>query len=466
MKIPAAPTAGQTPKSANSQLSSSPTSPSSPVPHHNRLAGIDGLRAVAALWVVFFHINAFSHASFPRVPLLEFILRSGSTGVSLFLVLSGFCLYVPFAGGRAGRFKAREFLLRRCHRLMPAYYASLPYAIMLIAGLGTWIGLTTNTSWPNLTWQVLTHITLTHTLFPTTFYALNGAYWSLGLEWQLYLALPLLVWGVRRFGLAKTVAAAALCNVIYRVALAVFIGGGAVAPDSLLASAVLPNLLPGRWAEFVFGMVAAELYVTGRLGRYVSHAPYVSMFAIIPLGALGLLASARDWPVSHIIFGAVFFVLVSAVLAESDIITRIFSWRPLVAIGIMSYSLYLVHQPLVQVLAFLLRTRMHTSPDATFFALVLLLPFILFVARMLFVTVERRTISSTSTSVTMRWPEWLGAPAHVVRGWGELTIGWVLKTVSWQGFPVSQQRSHQNLGVSRHLEEQAEGVGIESDSVL
>src|SRR5450759_748020 len=99
-----------------------------------------------------------------------------------------------------------------------------------------------------------------HTLFPSTFYALNGAYWSLGLEWQLYLALPLLVLGARRFGLTKTLAGAALVNVVYRLALAGVIAVGILPGDSLLATTVLPNLLPGRWAEFVLGMVAAELY--------------------------------------------------------------------------------------------------------------------------------------------------------------------------------------------------------------
>src|SRR5438034_9463824 len=94
-------------------------------PGKNRLPGIDGLRAAAALWVVFFHIYAFSGANFPQIPGLDQFLRSGSTGVSLFLVLSGFCLYVPFAAGRTGRFKTGTFLRRRCGRLMPAYYASL-----------------------------------------------------------------------------------------------------------------------------------------------------------------------------------------------------------------------------------------------------------------------------------------------------------------------------------------------------
>src|SRR5207245_10442561 len=83
---------------------------------------------------------AFSGALFPQIPLLDLFLRSGSTGVSLFLVLSGFCLYVPFAGGRQHRFRTREFFGRRCRRLMPAYYASLIFATALYALAGARLG--------------------------------------------------------------------------------------------------------------------------------------------------------------------------------------------------------------------------------------------------------------------------------------------------------------------------------------
>ena len=92
---------------------------------------MDGLRAFAALWVVSFHMRAFSGGRLPRG--LDTFVRSGSTGVSLFLVLSGFCLYVPYSGGRSDRFKAKSFLKRRWWRLVPAYYASLALVVVAIA---------------------------------------------------------------------------------------------------------------------------------------------------------------------------------------------------------------------------------------------------------------------------------------------------------------------------------------------
>ncbi len=357
----------------------------------SRLAGVDGLRAAAALWVVLFHIRVFSGAHLPLAP-LDFFARSGSTGVSLFLVISGFCLYLPFAAGRQGRFRTGSFLVRRARRLVPAYYVSIGLALglNLIGGGSLGFG---PLSPGDVAWQLATHLTMTHTLFAGTFYALNGAYWSLGLEWQLYLALPLLIAGMRRFGLGPTLTAAVLVNAVYRLALAFALTHGMIG-TGLVASVVLPNLLPGRWAEFVFGMVAAELYARGSIDRL----PAAVAFAWIPMMGLSVLMDKLS--VSHLAYGAAFALLLVGVLKSGSLVNRAFSWRPLVGLGIMSYSLYLVHQPVVQALAYVLRHDAGLSSTRTFAALVVLLPVILAVAWALFVLVERRTLTSRPVEVS------------------------------------------------------------------
>jgi peptidoglycan/LPS O-acetylase OafA/YrhL len=193
---------------------------------------------------------------------------------------------------------------------------------------------------------------MTHILFPSSFYALNGAYWSLALEWQLYLALPLLILGIRRWGLARTAAVAIGVNVAYRVLLWALISAHQVPAGSIVATAVLPKQLPGRWAEFVFGMVAAELYVLGKLERW-----RLRYTAPVALALAGLSLFAVGNQLSHILFGGVFFLLLAAVLKGDNVVAAAISWRPLVALGTMSYSLYLVHQPVVQALAHLLRDK-------------------------------------------------------------------------------------------------------------
>jgi peptidoglycan/LPS O-acetylase OafA/YrhL len=359
---------------------------------NNRLAGVDGLRAIAAMWVVLFHVHAFSHVHIGFIPGLDLFLRSGSTGVSLFLVLSGFCLYQPFAAGRQGRFRTGAFFWRRCRRLLPAYYTSLAIFLPLSVVIGSWVG------YPRLeplqvTWQAITHVTLTHPLFPNTFYGVNGAYWSLGLEWELYLTLPLLIVGIRRFGVVPTVSAAIGCNLVYRLLLALAVSRGAVPAHTLLSDAVLPNLLPGRWAEFALGMVAAELYASGRISKVVTPAG----LALIPLAVLSIVA--QPLPISHLVFGVLFTCLLLMVLAQDNPIAGVLSWPPVVAVGTMSYSLYLVHQPIVGGLAYLIRVDGGASPAMTFIAVLAALPLIFGVAALLFVTVEKRTLSARTSSV-------------------------------------------------------------------
>ena len=387
-----------------------------------RLAGVDGLRAAAASWVVLFHIRAFSGAHLPFQP-LDFFARSGSTGVSLFLVISGFCLYLPFAAGKSGRFRTTAFLTRRARRLLPAYYVSIALALALYLIGGTRLGFP-SLSWTDAVWQVATHTTMLHTFFVSTFYTLNGAYWSLGLEWQLYLGLPVLILAARRIGLVPTLIAAVLINVVYRLGLS-WAGGRGWLPSGFVQTLVLANLLPGRWAEFAFGMAVAELFARGRLQRL----PGIAMYLWVPM--LVVAVATVGLPLSHIAFGTVFALLLVAALTTGNLVSTIFSWRPLVALGIMSYSLYLVHQPIVQALGHVFRYDLGLSPTRTFGLLVLLFPLVLAVAWALFVLVERYTLTSKPVEIsgwaarilfpTFRWP--FGATGQPVGDLSEAKAG-------------------------------------------
>lgn len=402
---------------AASELTVEPTAKAVVKRAIGRLAGVDGLRAAAASWVVLFHIRAFSGAHLPFQP-LDFFVRSGSTGVSLFLVISGFCLYLPFAAGKSGRFRTTAFLVRRARRLLPAYYVSIAFAVAVNVLGGTRLGFPSLNA-ADVAWQVATHMTMLHTFFASTFYTLNGAYWSLGLEWQLYLGLPVLILAARRFGLIPTLIAAVLVNVAYRLGIA-WAGGHGWIPSGVVQTVVLPNLLPGRWAEFVFGMAVAELFARGRLERL----PGIAMYLWVPM--LVVAVATVGAPLSHIAFGTVFALLLVAALTAGNIVYTIFSWRPLVALGIMSYSLYLVHQPIIQALGHLFRFDLGMSPTRTFAVIVVLLPLVLAVAWALFVVVERFTLTSRPVEVTgwaarILFPAWGRPPTSPRTSTGELS---------------------------------------------
>src|SRR6202011_3154193 len=127
--------------------------------------------------------------------------------------------------------------------------------------------------------------------------------WSLGLEWQLYLALPLLVWLTSRFGLRSALGLALVVNVVYRLGLGLAMNTGLLDSGGLLAIAVFPNQLPGRWAEFAFGMLAADLYASGRLERWARFVPAMlaAMVALIPASFL-----AARFELAHIVYGLLF----------------------------------------------------------------------------------------------------------------------------------------------------------------
>jgi len=369
-----------------------------------RLAGVDGLRAFAALWVVLFHIRAVTGAHLP--PILDIIVRSGSTGVSLFLVLSGFCLYLPVAGSGVRQFDSRRFFARRCRRLLPTYYVTVAIFLALTVAAAGHLGFG-QISAPDAAIQGATHVTLTQQFFAPTFYGINGSYWSLGLECELYLTFPLLLLAARRFGVYRTVAGVVAVNAGYRLVLALIISLGALPSSGVFTTDVLPNLFVGRWGEFALGMLAADLFQRGELPRLKRR--LVLVIAVSGAAGLALVGS----PVAHLLFGATFFGLLGLVITGRNSVAKLFSWPPLVSIGAMSFSLYLVHQPILQIEDALLGSGAGSDPTMMFLELVALLPVVLIAAGLLFVLVERRAFTQKALNeipgwsfVETRLPKW------------------------------------------------------------
>ena len=114
------------------------------------LAHLDGLRGLAALFVVLHHVwltvwpLEYGLAPVGSAALLTGVFAFGHFAVAVFIVLSGFCLTLPVA--RAGELRggARRFFRRRARRILPPYYAALALSLLL---LGVAVGDTTGTHW-------------------------------------------------------------------------------------------------------------------------------------------------------------------------------------------------------------------------------------------------------------------------------------------------------------------------------
>src|SRR5579864_8241078 len=155
----------------------------------NTIAVLDGVRAVAFLIVMVFHINRMTGDNLwnrMENQIASSVSTAGGTGVTLFFVLSGFLLFMPFAKSLLFDSPwplARVFYMRRFLRIIPAYYVCLFLII-----------LTTHPEY--LQRDHLQYLFLFLTFFMdssrVTFRQINGPFWTLATEWQFYMLLPII----------------------------------------------------------------------------------------------------------------------------------------------------------------------------------------------------------------------------------------------------------------------------------
>jgi peptidoglycan/LPS O-acetylase OafA/YrhL len=210
--------------------------------------------------------------------------------------------------------------------------------------------------------QVLTHLTFTHALHPETWGGIQGAYWSLGLEAQLYVAFPLVLIAVRRFGVPITALFMWLVTVAW--------------------SYIWPNVFPnseyaaslsifGRWGHFAAGMLVAHLC---RGAKRQNHWALGALgLSIVVLGQLDFVKSISLLPVTDFCSLAGFgLILMSAVQPEG--VRTIFSSKPLVYLGTISYSIFLLHQNIMWYFGELLKKIAHV-PESLMYPIYMTLGF-------------------------------------------------------------------------------------------
>ncbi|RYG91671.1 MAG: acyltransferase, partial [Alphaproteobacteria bacterium] len=173
----------------------------------DHLKYLDGLRALAALYVVLYHaslqVAPFTHSATVDVFLRLFTL--GHYAVGLFIVLSGFCLALPIVRGDGTiRGGAWNFFQRRARRILPSYYLAVAFSLLVIFLFS--INHKTGTHWdisvPVTLSSLLTHLFLLQDAFGDP--KINHAFWSISVEWRIYFLFPLLVLGWRRLGAVPT----------------------------------------------------------------------------------------------------------------------------------------------------------------------------------------------------------------------------------------------------------------------
>lgn len=306
-----------------------------------RLDHVDGMRAIAALIVYVNHAyGQVWGAAGPRPdgPLVVawWSLTAGHLAVTVFIVISGFCLMLPVLehGGKL-RGGIKQFFVRRARRILPPYYAAVALCLLLIA---TVIGEKTGTLWDVPlrldSRSILVHLVLLQDFFATSH--INYVFWSIAVEWHIYILMPLMVWCWHRFGALPAVLGA----------LAFGYGLREVFWDTRIARAH-----PHFVGMFALGMLAAQLArsnatLATKLRERVPWTAFAGLFLLVA----SQMAYSKFWAYVDIPVG---LLAVSMLLASSrprGVLKSMLSWRPLVFLGTFSYSLYLIHAPFLQVL--------------------------------------------------------------------------------------------------------------------
>lgn len=324
------------------------------------MSGLDGLRGLAALYVLLFHCWLLSFRGFPHNSGPSWLgwLMYGRFAVVFFLVLSGFSLAISAArkGWRLGG--VADFLRRRAWRILPPYWAALVLSLLV-----AYLVVPASRFGPPSGTTILVYAFVVQDVFtaPTP----NGAFWSIAVEAELYLAFPILLLVRRRLGAVVLVTAVTL----------VVVARGLLAKNALPIEGVnglTLNLAP----VFVAGLVGAGVVVAS---ERVRRLPWHWMAALAAAPALALVViKGSVWTVDHyfwmdlVVVPAMTLLVVSVSLGRPTLLVRLLDTRPMRSLGNFSYSLYLIHLPIVMVIVRKIAPH-HVSPGLSTFCFTILL---------------------------------------------------------------------------------------------
>jgi peptidoglycan/LPS O-acetylase OafA/YrhL len=361
-----------------------------------RAAGLDGLRALAALSVLCFHAWLYGFddpSAVARNSLFDKAMFEMRLGLVFFFVLSGYLLYRGFARAALtaeGRVDVRRYARRRVARIVPAYWvATLGAVALLWPAAGT----------PGVRLPAASDLPLFavfgQNYSHSSIMRLNPVTWTLCVEAAFYVLLPLLGWIAWRLGPAARGRQALLVGLLIPIGLV----WNALVRDngwSLIATKALPAYLP----YFAFGMLLA-LWSEARgergappVGARASAALVVGGFLVVgadaywhataaPRAVNPWLAIGADLPA-----GLGFALVVAAVVVGGGAATRWMSVRPLAWVGLVSYGVYMWHVPIL-----LFSSSIGVFPHSYVVRLAVLLVPVLLVAAASWYFVERPAIA-------------------------------------------------------------------------
>lgn len=336
-------------------------------PTRAHLGYVDGLRALAALYVVIGHLwlECFPIVYGPsRLPTGPFAALTGwmlypHFAVSVFIVISGFCLALPVvrSGGKL-RGGALAFYKRRIRRIVPPFYAAVAFSLLCIWLL---IGQKTGTHWdfglPVTPHDVLMHVVFLQDVFAQ--YKINSVFWSVAVELRIYILFPLFVVLLRNGRALPLLALGVLVPLIFYLR-----AGATLFPQTGDLEAMnqgFTGIALMYICLFALGMLAARLACAPRRDgasppralpwTVAASALFASIIALSYLFGGYFHFTDYRWAILDLLVGlCAFCVLVRGALPRQTVLRRVLGWRPLAFVGTFAYSIYLIHFPLEQII--------------------------------------------------------------------------------------------------------------------
>jgi peptidoglycan/LPS O-acetylase OafA/YrhL len=310
---------------------------------NDRLGVLDGMRGIAVLLVLWYHLWEISWLPAP-VTGLQWIPETGFIGVHLFFFLSGFVITYPFL--RALRSGVPlpswgHFAWRRFIKIVPSYVLSIAIAYA--------IGFAASVRAGALPWQeVLTHLLFIHTWWATTYGSINGVLWTLAVEVEFYLIFPL-VWFC--FARRPWITGFAM------IAIATAWRMHAAQCCFTTSMPLLVENLPGYLDIFACGMLAAWVFVTW--GDRLRSPRATGVMPLLAIGGVALLSelligmfdhrTSPQWEVglqilTRPLYGLGFAAIAIGFLTAPRVWQMLLANPPLRFLAVISYNLYLYHQ--------------------------------------------------------------------------------------------------------------------------
>ena len=314
---------------------------------NNRLAGLDHLRALAIILVLLFHYRLFDHPAW-----LDVFGKFGWTGVDLFFVLSGylisFQLFSKIKGGNKISF--REFFIRRVFRIIPAY-AVVVAIYFCVPAFREWEAL------PPL-WRFLTftqNLGLDLRVNRTFSHA-----WSLCIEEQFYLLLPLTLIALVYYKLVKAGIVILIGLFLFGFVVRIYSWQHLVAPsigtEGFIAVWYKCIYYP-TWCRLdglLTGISIAAFYefyplLAARISKYGNALLLAGVIILtgayyVCLDEHSFIASVFGFPVVSIGYG----VMVMGAVSPSCILYKSRSWITS-RIAVLSFAIYLVHKGVIHI---------------------------------------------------------------------------------------------------------------------